>query len=114
LEQLLALWTAKLAERGMLMKTTKSYLTGLKSLHIDLGLSTEQFGNYRLQRIIRGINRFHSQPNKKERPQITRGLLIRILSLLDANDPRNANLYCAFHQQQPLLPSETPGCSGRL
>jgi len=69
------------------MKTIKSYLTGLKSLHIDLGLSTEPFGNHCLQGIIRGINRFHGEPNNKERLPTTRGLLIRILSLLDANDP---------------------------
>jgi len=54
------------------------------------------FGNHRLQRIIRGINRFHGEPSRKERLPITRGLLIRILSLLDANDPRDANLYGTF------------------
>jgi hypothetical protein len=77
-------------------KTIKSYLTGLKSLHIDLGLSTEPFGNHPLQRIIRGINRFHGKPNRMERLPITRGLLIRILSLLDANNPCDLNLYGAF------------------
>jgi hypothetical protein len=78
------------------MKTIKSNLTGLKSLLIDVGISTEPFGTHCLLRIIRGINRFHSQPNKKEYLPITRGLLIRILSLLDANDPSDANIYGAI------------------
>ena len=76
LEQLLVLWTAKLGERCLRMKTINTDLTGVKSLHIDLGLSTEPFGNHRLQRIIRGINRFHGEQNKKERLPITCGLLI--------------------------------------
>jgi len=38
----------------------------------------------------------HGELNRKERHPITCGLLVRILSLLDANDPRNANLYGAF------------------
>jgi hypothetical protein len=95
-EQLLALWTAKLGERGLRTKNIERYLTGLKSLHIDLGLSTEPFGNHRLQRIIRGINLFHGEPSRKECLPITRGLLICIRSLLDANDPRDANLYGDF------------------
>jgi hypothetical protein len=96
-EQLLALWTATLGGRGLRTMTIQSYLTGLKSLHIDLGLSTELFGNHRLQRIIRGINRFHGQPNRMEPLPITYGLLIHILSLLEANDPRYANLYGAIY-----------------
>jgi hypothetical protein len=70
-KQLLPLWTAKLGERGMHTTTINSYLTGLQSLHIDLGLSTEPFGNHRLQRINRGINRFHGEPNKMERLPIS-------------------------------------------
>jgi len=42
------------------------------------------------------MNRFHGQPNKKECLPIPRCLLICILSLLDTNDPRDANLYGAF------------------
>jgi hypothetical protein len=95
-EQLLALWIAKPGQRGLHTKTIKSYLRGQKSLHFDLGLSTEPVGNHRLQRIIRGINRFHAEPNKKKRYPITRGLLRRILSLLDANNLHDANLYGAF------------------
>jgi hypothetical protein len=95
-EQQLLVWVSKLGERGLRTKTIKSYLTGLKSLHVDLGLGTKPFGNPRLQRIIRGINRFQGEPNRKERLPITRNLLIRLLSLLDRNDPRDANLYGAF------------------
>jgi hypothetical protein len=66
------------------------------SFHIDLGLCTKPFGNHRLLRIIAGINRFHGKPNQKKRLPITRGVLIHILTLLDSNDPHNANLYGAF------------------
>ena len=95
-EQLLSLWTAQLGECGLVTNTINSYLTVLKSLHIQLGLSTEPFGNHRLQRIIRGINRFHRKPNQKECLLIPRGLLVRIISLLDAPDPRDGNLYGTF------------------
>ena len=78
------------------MKTSNSYHTGVKSLLINLGLNTGPWGNHRQQRIIRAINRFHSDPNKKEHFPISRGLFIPILSLLDANDPRDKNLNGAF------------------
>jgi hypothetical protein len=66
------------------------------TVHIDLGLSTEPFGNRHLQHIIRGINRFHREPKKKKRLPMPHGVLIHIILLLDPNDPRDANLYCAF------------------
>lgn len=47
--QLLALWTAKLGSHGPHTNTNKSYLTGLKLLHIDVGFSTEPFCNHHLQ-----------------------------------------------------------------
>jgi len=78
------------------MTTIISYVPGLKLLHIKLGLNTEPCGNHRLQRIFGGINRFNLEPKKLERLLFTRGLLIYILSLLDANDPHDANLYGPF------------------
>jgi len=81
--------------------TIKSYLTGLKSLHIDLWLSTKTFGNHRLHRIIRGINHFHGETNRKDRLTITRGILLCILSRLDSNDPRDAILYGTFYIAHP-------------
>ena len=96
LGQLGELWTGKIGECGLRTKTLKSYLTGLKSAHIDLGLSTEPVGNHYQQRIISGINRFHCKLNKKEHLPITRCLLICILSLLDENDPRFVIIYSAF------------------
>jgi hypothetical protein len=56
----------------------------------------KSIGNHHLQWIIRGINRFHAKPNKKEQLPITRCLRIGILTLLDGNEPRDANIYSAF------------------
>jgi len=95
-EQLLALWTAKLSEHRLPTKTIKSDLPGLQSLHIDLGLSNEPFGNHRLQHTIRVISRFHGELNRQECLPITRGILMHILSLLETNDPRDANVYGTF------------------
>jgi hypothetical protein len=77
----------------------KSYITGPRSLHIDMGLLTDGiFDHPRLQRIIHGARRFHGEAGTRERLPITRDLLLRILQCLPhwRTDPMQANLYAAF------------------
>jgi hypothetical protein len=77
----------------------KSYITGLRSLHVDMGLSTDGiFDHPRLQRIIQGARRFHGEAGTRERLPITRDVLLQVLQCLPRwrTDLMQANLYAAF------------------
>jgi hypothetical protein len=77
----------------------KSYITGLRSLHIDMGLPTDGiFDHPRLQRIIHGARRFHGETGTRERLPITRDVLLKVLQCLPRwrTDLLQANLYAAF------------------
>jgi hypothetical protein len=77
----------------------KSYITGLRSLHIDMGLPTDGiFDHPRLQRIIHGARRFHGEAGIRERLPITREVLLKVLQCLPRwrTDLMQANLYAAF------------------
>ena len=61
--------------------TAQSYLSALKSAHIDLGLSTQAFSSSRIDRILRGAHNLF--PNiKKERLPITKDILQKITSII--------------------------------
>jgi hypothetical protein len=80
-------------------RTMKSYITGLRSLHVDMGLPTDGiFDHPRLQRIIQGSRRFHGEAGTRERLPITRDVLLKILQCLPRwrTDTIQANLYAAF------------------
>jgi hypothetical protein len=77
----------------------KSYITGLRSLHVDMGLPIDGiFDHPRLQRIIQGARRFHGEAGTRERLPITRDILLKILQCLPRwrTDIMQANLYAAF------------------
>jgi integrase len=95
----LCLWVDSMAAQcpPLLAKTIGAYLVGLRSLHIDLGLSVDQFeNNPRLNRMVRGVKRSRATPEEKPRLPITRPLLLAILALLDRNQPTEMTLYAAF------------------
>ena len=60
-------------------KTTKKYLQGLRSYHIDMGFDESAFSDPRLERIIRGGKRYYGDIDRKERFPITREILACIL-----------------------------------
>jgi integrase len=77
----------------------KSYVTGLRSLHVDMGLPIDGiFDHPRLQRIIQGARRFFGEAGTRERLPITRDVLLKILQCLPRwhTDLMQANLYAAF------------------
>jgi hypothetical protein len=77
----------------------KSYITGLRSLHVDMGLPIDGiFDHPRLQRIVQGARRFYGEAGTRERLPITRDVLLKILHCLPRwrTDPMQANLYAAF------------------
>ena len=80
----LAGWVARLGDKRLRVKTIKAYLTGLRSVHVDMGYTDlGVFHNPMLQRIIAGIRRLRGEAETKERCPITRDLLLRMLILCD-------------------------------
>jgi hypothetical protein len=70
-------WVTSLAGRVQ-PKTIKAYLAAVKSLHGDLGLPDPTAVCPRLQRLIRGIARYHGTAESRPRLPITRDILTRI------------------------------------
>jgi integrase len=95
----LCLWVDSMAAQRpeLQAKTISAYLVGLRSLHIDLGFSTDHFDdNPRLDRMVRGVKRSRAEPREKPRLSITRPLLLDILALLNRHEPNDMTLYAAF------------------
>lgn len=69
-----------MGSRGLAPTTIKGYLSALRSLHVDEGLPFEFMESPVLQRVIRGIKRFHGGATNQKLP-ISLGLLRRILGL---------------------------------
>jgi integrase len=95
-------WMAYLGNRGRTKSSTmKSYLTGLRSYCVDMGMGgddLEVFRHPRVQRVIRGIKIFHGarEGDLRERLPITRDLLLRMLAKLDTNTLEGATYHAAF------------------
>lgn len=90
-------WMVGLATRGIRVKTIKSYLGGVKSCQIDMGIGDlEVFQLPLLQRILTGIKRLHGEGESKERLPITRDILLKLLANLNPAKDIHANLHAAF------------------
>ena len=77
------------------METTKSYISHLRSYHIDKGYSTDVFNDERIKRILRGAARKYGNRPKRERLEITSEILKAILvTLRHTHD--DINIYAAF------------------
>lgn len=66
-------------------KTIKSYLTHVRALHIDADLPFHHAVSPIVQRLIRGIKRYHGEPGRKPKLPITLPILLAILSHLQPN-----------------------------
>ena len=74
-------WVARLGYEHKAPKTIKSYIAGVRSSLIDLGLDDlEAFHHPLLERAITGIKRFNGEAEKRERLPITRDILIRLVT----------------------------------
>ncbi|KAA8893197.1 hypothetical protein FN846DRAFT_914327 [Sphaerosporella brunnea] len=92
-------WVVSLGGR-VKPRIIKSYITGLRSLHVDMGLPIDSiFDHRRLQRIIQGARGFYGDAGTRERLAITRDVLLKILQCLPRwrTDTMQANLYAAFN-----------------
>jgi len=63
-------------------KTTKQYLQGLRSYHIEMGYNIAEFNDPRLERVIRGGKRYHGDVGRCTRLPITWDILVKILGTI--------------------------------
>ncbi|KAJ6486471.1 hypothetical protein C8R47DRAFT_979485, partial [Mycena vitilis] len=74
-------WVASLAGRVQ-PKTIKAYLSAVRSLHVDADLPFTICEAPIVQRLIRGIKRFHGEKDRKPVQPITLSVLLAILAQL--------------------------------
>jgi hypothetical protein len=74
-------WVASLAGRVQ-PKTIKAYLSAVRSLHVDADVPFTACESPVVQRLIRGIKRFHGEKDRKPVQPITRAILLAILAQL--------------------------------
>ncbi|THH09655.1 hypothetical protein EW146_g8622 [Bondarzewia mesenterica] len=87
-------WVAYLGE-CIQPKMIKSYLTHVKSLHVDADLPFSITEAPIVQRLIRGIKRYHGEAGRKPKQPITLPILCTILSNLP-NSPQYLHLQAAY------------------
>ena len=75
--------------------TAQSYLSALRSHHVDLRLPTTVFDDETLKRIIRGAKRQYGISSIRHRKEITKDILISILAHL-RNTHDDINIRAAF------------------
>ncbi|PPR04749.1 hypothetical protein CVT24_006895 [Panaeolus cyanescens] len=73
-------WVAWLADRLLKHSTIKSYLSAVRSMHVDAGVSDENCSSPMLQRVLRGVKLIHGAPRNPKLP-IDGPLLDRIAQL---------------------------------
>jgi hypothetical protein len=90
----LAHWISEAVEHTK-TETVRSYLTGLQSHYVDLGLTTTVFEDERIKRILRGSLRIHGAAPIRRRAEITKDILTRIVQTLGCHYD-DVNLRAAF------------------
>jgi hypothetical protein len=88
-------WIASLAARGKVSPgTIRGYISGLRSLHTDTGLSDAAFDAPMVDRVFRGIRRTIGERDRRKRLPITLPILVRILRALRSIPMSPADLRC--------------------
>ena len=86
-------WLSSLAPQVQ-PATLKSYLTHVKSMHIEADLDFSACESPLVQRLIRGIKRYHGEKGRKPKQPITLPVLTQLLKSLQ---PRNDPLHCVVY-----------------
>lgn len=89
-------WAAFLGKRGLQPKTIKGYISSIRSLHVDAGLPFDVCESPTLQRLIRGIKRFHGEKARQPKLPITLDIFQRLVAVSgDLNQLFNAEFDAA-------------------
>ena len=90
-------WVGKLGIKRITAKTIKSYLTAVRSAHIDVSdKEPTAFRSSKLQRMVNGSRRMHGEAGTQERLPITKDLLLQMLQRVSQRSREGATLYAAF------------------
>ena len=93
----LANWVGYLATKRVKAKTLKSYLTGVRSAHVDMGYNDlTPFHSPQVERIIAGYRRMHGEAGTLERRPITKDLLLQMLPYFNLRTREGCTLHAAF------------------
>jgi hypothetical protein len=88
-------WVASLA--GTVQpKTIKAYLTHVRSMHTDMDLPFTACESPIVQRLIRGIKRYHGEKDRKPKQPITLAVLLALLRHLEPGTPAHAACCLAY------------------
>lgn len=88
-------WVAFLGGRSLQPKTIKSYLSAVRSLHVDADLPFEVCESPVVQRLIRGIKRYHGERARNPKLPITIELLRRLCGRLASSSSLSDVLFMA-------------------
>ena len=95
--KVLADWVAHLANKRPKAKTLKAYITGVRSIHVDMGYEDlSPFHSPRLERVIAGLRRMRGEAETRERRPITKDLLLQMLPYFDRETREGSTLHAAF------------------
>ena len=87
----------ELGNQRVKAKTIKSYLTGVRSAHVDMSYrDLSAFHSPDLERIIAGVRRRQGEADTQERRPITKDLLLKMLPHIDRKTKEGATMYAAF------------------
>ncbi|KZP17753.1 hypothetical protein FIBSPDRAFT_972611 [Athelia psychrophila] len=88
-------WCSSLAGQVQ-PKTIKQYITHVRSMHTDMDLPFTACESPLVQRLIRGIKRYHGEKNRKPKQPITLPVLHDILQRLTAGTTEYAACCLAY------------------
>jgi hypothetical protein len=92
-------WVFILNTRELKIKSIKTYLTEVKSYHVDMRHLDETlciFHNNALQRMINEIKRVHEKSRSREKLSIVKFILMQLLETLDSSTLLDAILHSTF------------------
>ena len=91
----LANWIADEATTNK-ASTVKQYISALRSKHVDKGLPTAVFSEPSIARILTGATRIQGAPHIRERLEITKDILLKMLPHIDTSTFDGSNIYASF------------------
>ena len=91
----LANWIAEEVQFNK-VQTIKQYISALRSKHIDKGLPVTVFSNPGITRMLAGAQRIYGAPSKRERLEITKDILLKMLATIDSSTFNGLNIYASF------------------
>src|SRR5439155_14752971 len=91
----LANWIAFELESNK-VTTVKQYVSALRSIYIDKGLPVTVFSELSITRIFTGAHRLYGAQPIRERLEITKDVLLHILTHIDTSSFNGLNIHASF------------------